>query len=175
MAEPRESVPFRYGKSVPADVIYALLGDSDESERRDDPAPVDRPSSGRRWHLRPLPNETSRMQQLEQVAASESLWDLIEKSENRHDNCEPPRRTGGGRGYCPMDVALAEAGSHLFGGVAEAVRSFRSPDTWQRLRPAAEEAFANSEDRRLSKKALSRQQVHRARRGRKGSAGDLDG
>ena len=166
MAKPRdsESVPFSDGKPIEAAVLYKLLGDSGDEERVDGPKPADSPSSsGGKRDIEANPDERSHLQQLEDLVASEFLWDLIEKFEEFHNTRRPTRRRGRKRGYNLMDIQILETGTHLYDNPSDVQRNLRNDrKNWKRLRRTAKKAFPNNKSRRLSKTAPSRHQVYRA-------------
>ena len=166
MAKPRdsESVPFSDGNPIEAAVLYKLLGDSGDEERVDGPKPADSPSSsGGKRDIEANPDERSHLQQLEDLVASEFLWELIEKLEEFHNTRRPAHRRGRKRGYNLMDIQILETGTHLYDNPSDVQRNLRNDrKNWKRLRRAAKKAFPNNKSRRLSKTAPSRHQVYRA-------------
>lgn len=166
MAKPRESehVPFSDGRPIEAEVLYGLLGDSEDVERVDGPRPADSPGGGGIRHINPVRDEDSDLQRLEDVMVSPFVWRMMDNLEEFHNSRRPPGGPGRKREYKLADIQVIETGTHFYGNSDSAWRNLKDPDTWERLCRAVERAFPNDETRRLSKKPPSRHQIYRARR-----------
>lgn len=101
------------------------------------------------------------VEHLKLIVASEPVWDLIEKAESLRSEAKPAGRR---RRYSLMDVMVAEIATQLLGSAAEATLQLSDPEIWDDLSLAAQEAFPNDPNRRLSLKAPSRSEHYRARR-----------
>jgi hypothetical protein len=159
-------VPFSDGIPIDASDLYELLGGSDEVERLDGPKPADDPSSssGGKRNIKPIPETASNLRQLEELLASEWVWELAEELEQYHNSRRPAIRPGTKRGYKLIDILVVEAGTHLYANDYDTWRNLKDPKTWRRLRRSVKRAFRKNPERRLSKEAPSRGQIHRARR-----------
>ena len=117
--------------------------------------------TNRRPHSnRIFPERYSLLQHLEMIVESDMMWALAEQLEAFHQS---RGRAGPRRRYTLMDILVVSAAAHLYPSSHAAIRGLSDPETWKRLCDAAAAAFPNYPSRRLSSRAPSRQQMHRAR------------
>ena len=167
MAKPRDAglPPFGGGKPEKLKVLEKKLGYSAGPERLDGPPPADSPSgSGGKRHTKPVTDNDSNLERLEEIAASGWVWKMVEAHEERHNRDRPPNPPGRKQQYKLFDIVLLEVATVLYRNATDAVNNLRDPKNWARLPVAAEDAFPNDPSRRLSEKAPSRYQRHRARK-----------
>ena len=166
MAKPRDAVPppFHDGESLLFEVLQQKLGHSAGPERLDGPPPADSPSpSGGKRHIKPVADNDSILERLEEIVASEFVWEMIEAREELHNRDRPPNPAGRKQGYVLFDILVVEVATLLYPNALAAVNNLRDPKNWARLYQAAEDAFPNNPARRPSETAPSRFQRHRAR------------
>lgn len=161
----KRSAPLFAGrKSVPEAELNLRIGDMSVEERQDGPAfepnpyssKSSRDATGPRLHL-------SNPARLELVVRDDGIWKIVEALIAILEASTPTRRLGRKRESGVFDIVLFGVATWVYGSWLAVHDNMADPETWGRLVRAAEDAWPDHPQRRLSPSPPNRWKHYRAR------------